>query len=491
MNLGRILKILIPAAIVVAIIGVYLANAWSSPPPPIQVYVPWRDETSAIFKNITLGYKSVRANANVSVIWPATAQVDARALVFAKIVEEYIKPLVIRREASPSIVFVTICGRELASYLYSAVWGVDDFTKFDDLAKKGQDPAILACSLTGYLKEIDQSVSNVFVAPIMVYQANLIYINSRVLNRLNLSIPKTLDDLLNACSIASKSDVACLALPGYDPRAYNAYDIGPMILWDNILLAVGGSENYAKVYYGDVSVTDPIINKSITVLMNVTRYVNPDWRRTTRDSAIDMLVKGNALFYVGGSWDLRVITSRYPNISVCPETSISSDCDIIVTQFPGTQGVFSMVVYGMGVVNNPSSGAGVDLVKYMLREDTQKVLVQKLFAVSPYLSEDQYQNPVLKWITTNYRRATGRVVSIAVGGTFYISGADFTGAIYGIIGNVVDYYNKRAPRIDISSQITTIRNYFTAHRDRWRSMNLVLGLRNNYLFSYTPTWLST
>lgn len=490
MSRSWIIKLALALVIVFTVVAGIVNYVSTLPQPPIYLYIPWREsDIINIFVDVVNNYiASKGGRVNVSVEWPRSPQVDARLLVFAKMVEEYIKPMIVGRTPSPAIAFITTCGRELASYVYAGVWGGDDFVKFDgDLNRRNTIP-VLACSLTGVLTDLGQKIDNTFALPIAVYQSNLIFMNRRVASKLSIDLPRDLDSFLKICDTALQSNVTCITLPGYDPRVTNAYDLGPVLLWENVVLSIGGVEKYSQLYYGDLQSNDIAIVRSVQILSNISKYIQPSWRRTTRSDAIDMLVKGEALFYVGGSWDLRIFKTRYPNITLCPESEVSEKCDIVVSNFPGTSGVVSVVVYGVGVVNNPSASAAIDLAKYLVREDVQIALVNKLFIVSPYLTEDQYSDPVLRWIARNIKTSKSVVLSLAMGGMFSISGIDQVGAIYGIIQNSLDYIQKRTSRLDYSSHLITLSNYIKGHRDRWLSMNIVVGLSNNYLFAYTPSW---
>jgi len=465
---------------VAVILGIVVSVAYyiyaSAPAPPIYVYTDWRDEQlNALSSAIRMYLNTSGKDLNVTVIQPSTPQATLRGVVMSEVLRGY---LAVRRGEVPAATFVTRCGRDLAAFLYVGVWGPDDYADLTSLTKTFSsldNPAVLSCSLYGYFKPLSKTFSAVYAVPFAVYRANLIFANITMLRNYGLGIPQTIDDLLSVCATLKSYNVTCITIPGFDPRATNGYEPTVLLLWEDILLAVAGPDKYMKFYYGDIAANDSDILAAARIFAEVASYIHPNWRNTQLDDSLRMLINGTAAILVNGGWILPRLKSLAPNIEICPVTNVTPSCSIVVAPFPGTDEVFNMVVYGFGVVNNPSSSSAVNLVKSFLESPAYWLLINGILAASPYktMQPTDYVDPVQRWQAEAFAEAKRFVLSLSQGGLWSIPGVDPMAYTINMVNSAIGGVNPDTISRDWAS---SFQRQLDGQRQMWNQVSMRIGL---------------
>ncbi|MCD6301800.1 MAG: extracellular solute-binding protein [Staphylothermus sp.] len=404
---------------------------------------------------------------------PSNPRVSVESMVIANIVKGYItKP-------NAAVLFTTLCGSDLVSYIALSVWGSDDFVQFTEYSDQLLDPVKQACTIKGHLKDLNKDLNDLFVVPIVVYRTNIIYINFEVINKYNLTVPSTIDELIKTCVNLKNNGIACFALPGFNPRKLNNND--PMILTflDDVLLATLGPQRYRDLYLGLINTSDPLLKKALDLFVNLSGYITPGWRQMNIEGAIKYFLNGNAAFLIGGGWMMPLIYNKIDENSLCTIDNVKPSCKVLVASFPNTSDIYSMSIIGIGLVNNDVSRSVSDKLESIVENNIE--IVNKLYGVSPYKEYDSslYITAFQKW---DYRELITKkcVLSLSQGGLWISSDIDILSSTVGLVDYSIKYSNKQVPLFVVNrnkmSWISTINSQIKQQYDAWTKYGLSLEI---------------
>lgn len=297
----------------------------------------------------------------------------------------------------------------MLSYIYVAPKGEQSFVELSQVAKEigmstyGAD-VLSARSLNG----------KVYALPVNIHRANLIFINKQVLDRLGGKVPTTLDDLVALCSKASASGVPCLLQAGA-----NQFTI--LHLWEQIFLAVAGPQKFLMFMYGTLPAGDPSIRQATETFITLSKTFPSNWPTLDWTGAVADLVAGKGLAHVDGDWAVGLIYNVYPQVKMCPYTSVSADCNIIVAPFPGTAGIYNLVIDSVAVpAGSPTTQMGIDFVRFFAGPEGQSIFNPLKGSIAVYKNIDPsiYPTSIQRWEVEEYRNARSYVFSLTHGALF-------------------------------------------------------------------------
>lgn len=173
---------------------------------------------------------------------------------------------------------------------------------------------------------------HVWSVPVNIHRSNVLWYIPANLKKWGVDVPKTWDDFLTACPKLQAAGVTPLA-------------VGPnwtqVHLFENVLLATLGPDDYVKLWHGEVSWTDAKVKAAFTTYGKVIDCANKDM-----DSlgdwvpAAQLVVDGKAAFQVMGDWEdgwMRAVKKLTPQK------------DYGWAPAPGTQGSFNMLADSFGL----------------------------------------------------------------------------------------------------------------------------------------------
>jgi glucose/arabinose transport system substrate-binding protein len=306
----------------------------------------------------------------------------------------------------PPEAFQVHCGPEIISYFMAAPNKEKDFA---ELTNVGKDIDILAtpvgqvCLLSGKL----------YALPVNLHRANLILMNKEILDKYGISPPKTLDDLRAACAKLKAAGVPCMVQAGADLFTV-------LHFWEQIYLAIAGPQKFVQFMYGMLSPDDPSIKQATEIFLELAETFPGDWMALDWTTAVARVVDGKGAFHCDGDWAVGLIFNVYPGVKMCSIDSITPDCKIIVAPFPGTQGIYNMVIDAVGVPKGPNVDLGIQFAKYFASRTGQKIFnpYKGSIAAYPDLGKDIYFIEVQKWEVDEYSRSTAQVFSFTHGALF-------------------------------------------------------------------------
>ncbi|ABL78655.1 ABC transporter substrate-binding protein [Thermofilum pendens] len=365
----------------------------------------------------------------------------------------------------PPEAFQVHCGPEMISYFMAAPHGKDDFV---DLTSVGQEIGLTAtppgqvCMLSGRL----------YTLPVNLHRANLIFMNKQVLDKYGVKPPTTIDELNAACSKLKAAGVPCLVQAGADQFTV-------LHLWEQIFLAVAGPDKFIKFMYGTLDPNDPSITQATQIFLGYVDTFPPDWMALDWTSAVDRVVKGMGAFHVDGDWAVGLIYNVYPNVKMCPIDAITPDCNIIVAPFPGTQGIYNMVIDAVAVPKGPAQDLGVQFAKFFASRDGQKIFNPLKGSIACYadLPTDIYPTSIQKWEVSQYAASKSQVFSITHGALF----SDVWSKL--LSGAVLLAQTKQT-----SMWYSTVSDAIKLERQLWEQSGLFLGTPEKPFAGYLPPW---
>jgi glucose/arabinose transport system substrate-binding protein len=367
----------------------------------------------------------------------------------------------------PPEAFQVHCGPEIISYFMAAPHKAEDFAELTSVGKEIgilDTPVGQVCLLSGKL----------YALPVNLHRANLIFMNKHILDQYGITPPRTLDELLAACDKLKAAGVPCMVQAGADLFTV-------LHLWEQIFLAVAGPQKFVQFMYGMLSPDDPSIKQATEIFLKLADTFPPDWMALDWTSAVARVVDGKGAFHVDGDWAVGLIFNVYPKVKMCPIDAITPDCDIIVAPFPGTQGIYNMVIDAVGVPKGPNVDLGIQFAKYFASRQGQKIFnpYKGSIAAYPDLGKDIYFIDVQKWEVDEYARSRAQVFSFTHGALF---------------SDVWDMLLKKAVELAqykqaaLSSWYDTVAKALQLERQLWEQSGMFIGSCDKPFAGVLPPW---
>ncbi|MCE4613433.1 MAG: ABC transporter substrate-binding protein [Desulfurococcales archaeon] len=367
----------------------------------------------------------------------------------------------------PPAAFQVHCGPEIISYFAAAPNGADDFVDLTDVAKEidiTQTPPGQACMLSGKFYSL----------PVNLHRANLIFMNKELLDRYGIDPPRTLEELVAAAKKLKENGV-----PGMVQAGADLFTV--LHLWEQIFLAVAGPEKFIEFMYGTLDPNDPSLREATEVFLELVDTFPDNWASLDWTSAVDVVVKGNGAFHVDGDWVVGLIYNVYPDTVMCPIDDVTPDCDIIVAPFPGTEGIYNMVIDAVAVPKGPEASAGVEFAKFFASREGQRIFnpLKGSIADYPDIPPDIYPTTIQKWEVEEYKRSRSQVFSLT-------HGALFSDVWQKLLQQAVVLAETKA----VDLWYRTLTEALPAERQQWEASGFIMGTKENPFAGYLPPWAS-
>lgn len=387
--------------IIIAIIGGILAyNYVSAPKPPSKIsFYTWWAGLERFAIDAVIGNFTAKTGIQVEkTAVPGGAGVNAKFAILALI-----------QAGKPPAAFQVHCGPEMLSYIYASPHGEKDFVELNSVAKDigmtDQAPDVLkACALAG----------KIYTLPVNIHRANLIFINKQILDKIGGKVPTTIDELVDLSKKASSAGVPALIQAGAD--VFTIFH-----LWEQIFLAVAGPQKFMMFIYGTLDPNDASIKKATEIFLELAKTFPSNWQALDWTGAVADLVQGKGLAHVDGDWVVGLIYNVYPNTIMCSYDQITPNCNIIVAPFPGTEGIYNLVIDSVAVpAGGPETSQGVEFARFFAGPEGQKIFnpLKGSIAVYRNIGPEIYPTTIQKWEVSQYRDAKAFVFSLTHGALF-------------------------------------------------------------------------
>ncbi len=367
----------------------------------------------------------------------------------------------------PPEVFQVHCGPEIISYFMAAPHKEADFVDLTGVGKEidiVKTPVGQACLLGGKLYEL----------PVNLHRANLLLINKDILDRYGISPPKTLDELISACKKLKAAGVPCMVQTGADLFTV-------LHLWEQIFLAVAGPEKYMQFMYGTLDPKDPSIKQATEIFLELAETFPDDWMALDWLAAVARIIEGKGAMHCDGDWAVGIIFNVYRGVKMCSVDNVTPDCKVIVAPFPGTQGIYNMVIDAIAVTKGSRTDLGIKFARYFSSREGQIIfnLHKGSIVAYPDVSKDIYLINIQKWEVDEYSKSKAQVLSFTHGALF---------------SDVWDMLMKKAvelaqyKRIALDSWYETVSKALSLEKDLWIKSGLFAGSCEKPFAGVLPPW---
>jgi len=136
----------------------------------------------------------------------------------------------------------------------------------------------------------------IYTVPVNIHRSNMLWYNPKIFKDNNLTPPKTLDDFFKVAEALKAKGITPLAVGGKDK--FEAAH-----LFESVLLATFGPEDYTKLWSGDVAAwADPRVATAVDTLGKMLGYANQDRSALGWADAAQLVIDGKAGMTIMGDW---------------------------------------------------------------------------------------------------------------------------------------------------------------------------------------------
>lgn len=161
----------------------------------------------------------------------------------------------------------------------------------DDIASAGNWDDILS----GGLPAVAKFDGHYVAAPVFLDVINWMYTNNDVLKASGVTAPATFDDFMASLPVIQAA--------GYTPIAVGGESWQEAILFDHIILGVGGAELYDAIMSGNANAVDsPLTLKVFEQMAELRQYTDEGKAGRSWNDTNTLMVSGKAAYFFMGPW---------------------------------------------------------------------------------------------------------------------------------------------------------------------------------------------
>lgn len=183
------------------------------------------------------------------------------------------------------------------------------------------------------LIDLVSSDGNIYSVPVNIHRGNVIFYNMEIFEKHGIEVPTTLDEFFTVAEKLKDAGVTPLALG--DKETWEATQI-----FENVLAAELGTEDYIKLFAGEIDFTDSRVVSAAEKFGKILDYVNDDHASRNWQDSAQLVAEGEAAMLNMGDWakgyfvnDLKLVTNE----------------DYGYFAFPGTEGDFAVITDTFGM----------------------------------------------------------------------------------------------------------------------------------------------
>ncbi len=135
---------------------------------------------------------------------------------------------------------------------------------------------------------------NIYSVPVNIHRANVLWYNPAILADNGIDVPQSLDDWFAAMDT--------LQANGFDAPLALGEQWTVMHLFETVLLASLGPDEYDELWDGSGDWSSPGVTQALADFQKILTYANSDASALTWQDAAQLVVNGDAAFNVMGDW---------------------------------------------------------------------------------------------------------------------------------------------------------------------------------------------
>ncbi|ARA98419.1 ABC transporter substrate-binding protein [Geobacillus thermodenitrificans] len=181
---------------------------------------------------------------------------------------------------------------------------------------------------------------NIYSVPVNIHRGNVLWYNKKVFADNGLQPPKTFDEFFEVADQLKAKGVTPLALGDKEPWTATH-------LFETVLLGTLGTDNYQKLWNGELSFDDPQVKQAVETFKKMLGYINEDHSSRNWQDAAQLVAEGKAAMYVMGDWAKGYFVNDL-------KLKVNEDFGYVPT--PNTDGKFMVITDTFGLpkgVKNP------------------------------------------------------------------------------------------------------------------------------------------
>jgi glucose/mannose transport system substrate-binding protein len=223
----------------------------------------------------------------------------------------------------------------------------------------------------------------IWTVPVNIHRANILWYNPKVFKDNGLEPPKTLDDFFKVADALKAKNITPLAVGGAD--GFEASH-----LFDQVLLATFGPDDYPKLFSGDAAIwADPRVATAIDTMGKMLGYANKDRSALHWPDAAQLVLDGKAGMTIMGDWAEGYFKSK----GAKPNEGFGW------VAAPGTDGVFMWLSDSFGLAKGaPHPDQATAWLKLIGSKDGQDAFNPKKGSIPARTDADKsLYDDYLKW----------------------------------------------------------------------------------------------
>ncbi|WP_018751999.1 ABC transporter substrate-binding protein [Paenibacillus sanguinis] len=213
------------------------------------------------------------------------------------------------------------------------------------------------------------------------YHLEMTWFNKKIFEENNLSVPKTIDDLLTV----SKA----LKDKGITPIAVDGVDIWPVLRYAAMIpFRATGNEFARNLSQGKAKVTDEVGMEAANFVSNIGQYFQKGFATTDYTTALNMFLNGEAAMYNMGTWEISSFLEEnlpenmkgnvdYFYLPTIPNASTPDN------EFFGNSGI------GLAATADKFDGAAKDFLSYVLKNYSDVYVAKQQMSPLKFTIEDE------------------------------------------------------------------------------------------------------
>lgn len=181
---------------------------------------------------------------------------------------------------------------------------------------------------------------NIYSVPVNIHRGNVLWYNKKIFADNGLQPPKTFDEFFQVADQLKAKGITPLALGDKEPWTATH-------LFETVLLGTLGTENYKKLWTGELSFNDPQVKQAVETFKKMLGYINEDHSSRNWQDAAQLVAEGKAAMYVMGDW----VKGYFVN-----DLKLKVNQDFGYVPVPNTEGKFMVITDTFGLpkgVKNP------------------------------------------------------------------------------------------------------------------------------------------
>jgi glucose/mannose transport system substrate-binding protein len=175
---------------------------------------------------------------------------------------------------------------------------------------------------------------DIWTVPVNVHRANVMWYVPENLKKWNITVPESWDDFFKVCASLKGKNITPLEV---------GQDWTTVELFDDVLLAQIGPDDYNALYQGKINWTDDKVKAAWDTYGKVMDCTNADNQSLSWQQATDAVIDGSAAFNLMGDWSAGYMSGA---------KKLTPGKDFGWSPAPGTKGTFMMVSDSFGLPKN-------------------------------------------------------------------------------------------------------------------------------------------